>query len=1049
MMMSSIGGVVESEERFVFVKRLSVTRGSEIGQIVQTQVYEEAYFVWNRKESIFFQNDKGSKVYLRTAWARDPIAVLREIELKCGDRETIRFQNDTGSIVLFPDRRDPVEGWYRLFSKDSSRDLLSPNRHGCSSCVLVAALPVSYQDRGREMLKDRLTYEDLKRCRLVARKPSKFVDSKGHSIEFPTHAYTPHLPFVYDMSVVKILPNDVIDKDKTQSDNNNVMMEESSGLSLTKCKDEVQAFTKCVRQNDDIGKCDTEQRAYMRCHKRVVNENSYEEEDSSSVLSSKIKKRKYDLPEHLPLDISADESSGDIKVPAGSGSSFRYRFKSLACASGGQQMKGCPQKAVIPPFLGVPALPSWAPFFPGIFGPDFSQLAGLIITAIINGVLGKEIRSQIQGFYAIFMKVLPPVLNLSLIMGLPDPMLILSILEQIKAELLAKLNMVRSDLSLSLYFFSTHTHKHTTTQLKAMAAMALATLQAQIDQLRAALELARLMAQQALAAAQLARAQLQAQIDAANALVAQMVAQMNASIQAAIAQIQAQLNAAKAQLEALLAQAMAAALAALEMAKSLLAQAQAGLAAALSASRNSPFDTELQHKAEQKAQELEAAKKKEAEASQEVASKIEERDSLVASIAKSEKALKTQQENLKNVETLAKEEIDRQIEAKRKETEELEKKSKEATEAVSRLESKLAQLQSEQEVKRQEKREQEESVVEDHVNRYFQDSNLTKNETSSSSTTTRIDEDTFERNRDFVISGISFVSASKGSSWKGHKKPTSRPGGNVLNWKATKCAHETSQWIALSWPSQPQMRISRMRLVVDDDSTVCEGEDDDDNTTGLVYEVSAKRSTLFANNTISNWDIVTTMHGESVYRGETIDLNFSEPLVCISDLRITTLESTSMPSWKSIEVWGHNSERDCRRTYESQDGDVALLEESGQDEIETEAQARLRATLWQEAQLRGEPAGEGSLPQTIYLSVTHALTQHLTREITIQFTKDLTPRIADSVVTSIRSPLKTYLAGHLSRSVRDSTATSLGMIVRSVDFENVSILFHVSILSLE
>ena len=156
-----------------------------------------------------------------------------------------------------------------------------------------------------------------------------------------------------------------------------------------------------------------------------------------------------------------------------------------------------------------------------------------------------------------------------------------------------------------------------------------------------------------------------------------------------------------------------------------------------------------------------------------------------------------------------------------------------------------------------------------------------------------------------------------------------------------------------------------------------------------------------------------------------------------------------MPSWKSIEVWGHNSERDCSRTYESQDGDVALLEESGQDEIETEAQARLRATLWQEAQLRGEPAGEGSLPQTIYLSLTHALTQHLTREITIQFTKDLTPRIADSVVTSIRSPLKTYLAGHLSRSVRDSTATSLGMIVRSVDFENVSILFHVSILSLE
>ena len=434
MMMSVVVvGGREADEQFVFVKRVSVTRGSEIGQIVQTQVYEEAYFVWNRNESIFFQHN-GNRLHLMTAWARDPMAVLRDIELTCGDREKIQFRNDSGSIVLFPDRRDPVEGWYRLFSKDSSRDLLSPNRHGCSSCVIVAALPVSYQDRGREMLTNRLTYEDLKRCRLSAKDPSKFVDSKGHQLTFPEHAYAPHLPFVYDMSVVKIVSNDVIDADKTQS--NNVMMEESSGLSLQKCKDEVQAFTECVRQNDDIGECDTEQRAYMRCHKRVVNENS-----NDDAVVPRRKRKKYDLPEHLPLDV-AEDSDGDVKVPAGTGSSFRYRFKSLACASRGQQMKGCPQKAVIPPFLGVPTLPSWALFTPGLFGPDFSQLAGLIITAIINGVLGKEIRAQIQGFYAIFMKVLPPVLNLALIMGLPDPMLILSILEQIKAELLAKLNMV-------------------------------------------------------------------------------------------------------------------------------------------------------------------------------------------------------------------------------------------------------------------------------------------------------------------------------------------------------------------------------------------------------------------------------------------------------------------------------------------------------------------------------------------------------------------------------------------------------------------------------
>jgi hypothetical protein len=437
--------VVGGEESIVFVKRLSVTRGAEIGQIVQTQVYEEAYFVWDRKESIFFKSEDGSIQHLMTAWSKDPINVLRELDLICTDRE----MNSNSSIVLFPDRRDPVEGWYRLFSKDSSRKLLSPNRHGCSSCVLVAALPVSYQDRGREMLNDRLTYEDLRACRLSTRNPSKFVDSEGLPITFP-NTFTPHLPFVYDMSVVKIVSNDVIDeyKKSTNNNNNNVMMEESSAESLSKCEEEVQAFTECVRRNEDIGECDAEQRAYMKCHKRIVNENSspYEESPRSTP------------DEHLPLEEVVADQNGDVHVPAGG--SFRYRFKSLACASG-TLTKGCPQKAVLPPQLGVPAIPSFAPFFPGIFGPDFSQIAGLIITAIINGVLGKEIRAQIQGFYAIFMKVLPPVLNLALFMGLPDPMLILSILEQIKAELMAKLNMVRFlTLSFFLFFSCTHTHTH-------------------------------------------------------------------------------------------------------------------------------------------------------------------------------------------------------------------------------------------------------------------------------------------------------------------------------------------------------------------------------------------------------------------------------------------------------------------------------------------------------------------------------------------------------------------------------------------------------------
>ena len=70
-----------------------------------------------------------------------------------------RQRNDTiskryGFVVLFPDRRDQWRDG--IVSSRRTRPETCSVQIDMDRCVLVAAFPVSYQDRGREMLKNRL-----------------------------------------------------------------------------------------------------------------------------------------------------------------------------------------------------------------------------------------------------------------------------------------------------------------------------------------------------------------------------------------------------------------------------------------------------------------------------------------------------------------------------------------------------------------------------------------------------------------------------------------------------------------------------------------------------------------------------------------------------------------------------------------------------------------------------------------------------------------------------------------------------------------------------
>lgn len=154
------------------------------------------------------------------------------------------------------------------------------------------------------------------------------------------------------------------------------------------CHRESMDLASCARHMEDVGRCRAQQRAYMACKKRAV---GVEDTDPYAVSSDQ------------------EEEAGQAEM----------RFR--ACLSAGSG--ACPGPTVpVPPQLELPPKPK--SLIPGPFGPDVSAQAGLVITAVVNGAIGKEIREQSQTWVTKMMKIIPPMLKTTLASGvppMPDP----------------------------------------------------------------------------------------------------------------------------------------------------------------------------------------------------------------------------------------------------------------------------------------------------------------------------------------------------------------------------------------------------------------------------------------------------------------------------------------------------------------------------------------------------------------------------------------------------------------------------------------------------
>jgi len=231
------------------------------------------------------------------------------------------------------------------------------------------------------------------------------------------------------------------------------------------CADETMRLTACVRDHASVAACAQQQAAYMRCHRLAVT-GSVAAADDFAVNSNMPNGGAPQPPADVRFAASTTQTTTAASVSAGSASASlavaaasigvsATEAEALCSVLGGSD---CPAQVMSQPPLPLPGgglHSGGAPGF-GPFGPDLSAAAGLVIGAIIHGVVGPEIVEMVQSFVAKIVTVVPPVLRKVMVDGvdplsslptmpvIPDPQVVIA---QVQAQVAAARAMAESQLA--------------------------------------------------------------------------------------------------------------------------------------------------------------------------------------------------------------------------------------------------------------------------------------------------------------------------------------------------------------------------------------------------------------------------------------------------------------------------------------------------------------------------------------------------------------------------------------------------------------------------
>lgn len=306
------------------------------------------------------------------------------------------------------------------------------------------------------------------------------------------------------------------------------------------CAGAAGALAACVHARAAVSACHGEQRAYMSCQRRLsggsAGLNPQPEAmgsgEGGGIGDTPVSDQGLDTTRFATAGIASGQRVGvasrttsqSIAAAAASSGLSVDEVEGMCAALGEAECVVATTASHSGAGTGVGGIPGGSSIPIGPFGPDLSEVGGLVVGAIIQGIVGPEITELITAFMSKIVTVVPPILRKVLVDGI-DPLASLPPMPEIP-DLLAIIEQIMA-------------------QVEAAKAMALA----ELARAKAALALIRALAEGALREAAAFRAQMEGVYAALQAQAATQLLAARAAADAALAQARAQTEVLRSQAE--------------------------------------------------------------------------------------------------------------------------------------------------------------------------------------------------------------------------------------------------------------------------------------------------------------------------------------------------------------------------------------------------------------------------------------------------------------------------------------------------------------------
>ena len=240
--------------------------------------------------------------------------------------------------------------------------------------------------------------------------PDDFVADNADSASNTTKKRKPRADLAKVSDTISLIEN------RIRAHQRGSLLSTSSSEKSTPCDAVSIGYINCVKRHNSAGECLDHKRELMSCREQIglanpsgVADDSFEAQRSARQVSQK---QYYNRDEDQNKNKNKNKNIIKNDLPAG------FSFRACSTAGGGCPSGGGTPDGAIAEKLGVPARPTMMQ--PTPLGPDVSDAGGTLMMSVVQIVLGTGINTLIKKFALYSRKKVNPMLQLSLIDGIPS-----------------------------------------------------------------------------------------------------------------------------------------------------------------------------------------------------------------------------------------------------------------------------------------------------------------------------------------------------------------------------------------------------------------------------------------------------------------------------------------------------------------------------------------------------------------------------------------------------------------------------------------------------